>query len=166
MSYVTDSLGPGETIVHEASIHWIAYFWPLVTIIVGVVVAALALSFGTSRFEAGSAWIIRLVGFAPLLVGLVWFLISRFLTRTTELAVTSRKVVAKWGLIARSTIEQRLEKVESISVDQTVWGRMLNFGHVTVHGTGISETPIKRIADPLTFRRKVEQAIEARRDVG
>jgi hypothetical protein len=37
---------------------------------------------------------------------------------------------------------------------------------VTVHGTGINATPIKMIADPLAFRRKVEQAIEARRDVG
>jgi uncharacterized membrane protein YdbT with pleckstrin-like domain len=166
MSYVTDSLGPGETIVHEATIHWIAYVWPFVTIILGVAVAVLTLSFGIGRLDPSYNSLIGLLGFVPLLVGIVWFLISRFLTRTTELAVTSRKVVAKWGLIARSTIEQRLEKVESISVDQTFLGRMLNFGHVTVHGTGISETPIKRIADPLTFRRKVEQAIEARRDVG
>jgi hypothetical protein len=75
-------------------------------------------------------------------------------------------VVAKWGFIARSTIEQRLEKVDSVSVDQTFLGRVLNFGNVTVHGTGINATPIKMIADPLAFRRKVEQAIEARRDVG
>ncbi|QCK85748.1 PH domain-containing protein [Phreatobacter aquaticus] len=166
MSYVTDSLGPGETIVHEASIHWIAYLWPFVTIILGLGIAVLTVTFGSSRLNTSSNGLIWLLGFVPLLVGIVWFLVSRFLTRTTELAVTSRKVVAKWGLIARSTIEQRLEKVESISVDQTFWGRMLNFGHVTVHGTGISETPIKRIADPLTFRRKVEQAIEARREVG
>ncbi|WP_164076142.1 PH domain-containing protein, partial [Stenotrophomonas maltophilia] len=68
----------------------------------------------------------------------LWLLGAWILTRSTELAVTSRKVVAKWGLIARSTIEQRLEKVDSISVDQTFWGRILNFGHVTIHGTGIN----------------------------
>ncbi|MGL4291686.1 MAG: PH domain-containing protein [Phreatobacter sp.] len=150
MSYITNSLGPGEEIVHEATIHWIAYFWPAVTVLAGL----------------GATILLPPYGAVVLALGALWLLGAWILTRSTELAVTSRKVVAKWGLIARSTIEQRLEKVDSISVDQTFWGRILNFGHVTIHGTGINATPIKRIADPLTFRRKVEQAIEARRDVG
>ncbi|PTM52930.1 PH domain-containing protein [Phreatobacter oligotrophus] len=150
MSYVGDSLGPGETIVHEATIHWIVYFWPIVAVIVGLAATVLAWPYGLAVLAAAA----------------LWLLVAWFLSRTTELAVTSRKVVAKWGLVARSTIEQRLEKVDSISVDQTFLGRVLNFGNVTVHGTGINATPIKMIADPLVFRRKVEQAIEARRDVG
>lgn len=150
MSYVGDSLGPGETIVHEATIHWIVYFWPIVAVIVGLAATVFAWPYGLAVLAAAA----------------LWLLVAWFLSRTTELAVTSRKVVAKWGLVARSTIEQRLEKVDSISVDQTFLGRVLNFGNVTVHGTGINATPIKMIADPLVFRRKVEQAIEARRDVG
>ena len=150
MSYVGDSLGPGETIVHEATIHWIVYFWPIVAVIVGLAATVFAWPYGLAVLAAAALWLLE-----------AWFL-----SRTTELAVTSRKVVAKWGLVARSTIEQRLEKVDSISVDQTFLGRVLNFGNVTVHGTGINATPIKMIADPLVFRRKVEQAIEARRDVG
>jgi uncharacterized membrane protein YdbT with pleckstrin-like domain len=150
VSYVGDSLGPGETIVHEATIHWIVYFWPIVAVIVGLAATVLAWPYGLAVLAAAA----------------LWLLVAWFLSRTTELAVTSRKVVAKWGLVARSTIEQRLEKVDSISVDQTFLGRVLNFGNVTVHGTGINATPIKMIADPLVFRRKVEQAIEARRDVG
>lgn len=150
MSYVGDSLGPGETIVHEATIHWIVYFWPIVAVIVGLAATVLAWPYGLAVLAAAA----------------LWLLVAWFLSRTTELAVTSRKVVAKWGLVARSTIEQRLEKVDSIAVDQTFLGRVLNFGNVTVHGTGINATPIKMIADPLVFRRKVEQAIEARRDVG
>ena len=150
MSYVSDSLGPGETIVHEATIHWIVYFWPLVATLVGLGAALLFWPFGLVVFGAA----------------LLWLLVAWFMSRTTELAVTSRKVVAKVGFIARSTIEQRLEKVDSVSVDQSFLGRVLGFGNVTVHGTGINATPIKRIADPLTFRRKVGEAIEARRDVG
>jgi uncharacterized membrane protein YdbT with pleckstrin-like domain len=150
MSYVADSLGPGETIVHEATIHWVVYLWPLVGVLVGVAAAVFLPPYGL----------------AVLAVAIVWLAVARFLSRTTELAVTSRKVVAKWGFIARSTIEQRLEKVDSVAVDQTFLGRILDFGNVTIHGTGINATPIKMIADPLAFRRKVEQAIEARREVG
>lgn len=150
MSYVSDSLGPGEEIIHEATIHWIVYLWPMVAVVVGIAAAVFAWPYGV----------------APLGLASLWLLVAWFMSRTTELAVTSRKVVAKWGFIARSTIEQRLEKVDSVAVDQTFLGRVLNFGNVTVHGTGINATPIKMIADPLAFRRKVEQAIEARRDVG
>ena len=150
MSYVSDSLGPGETIVHEATIHWIVYFWPLVATLVGLGAALVFCPFALVVFGAA----------------LLWLLVAWFMSRTTELAVTSRKVVAKVGFIARSTIEQRLEKVDSVSVDQSFLGRVLGFGNVTVHGTGINATPIKMIADPLAFRRKVEQAIEARRDAG
>jgi uncharacterized membrane protein YdbT with pleckstrin-like domain len=150
MSYVADSLGPGETIVHEASIHWIVYLWPILATLLGLAAAVFLPPYGL----------------AVLAAALVWLAIAWFLSRTTELAVTSRKVVAKWGFIARSTIEQRLEKVDSVAVDQTFLGRVLDFGNVTIHGTGINATPIKMIADPLAFRRKVEQAIEARRDVG
>lgn len=150
MSYVSDSLGPGETIVHEATIHWVVYVWPLVAVVLALPVA----------------WAFWPWGGLALAAALLWLGVAWFLSRTTELAVTSRKVVAKWGFIARSTIEQRLEKVDSVAVDQTFLGRVLDFGNVTVHGTGINATPIKMIADPLAFRRKVEQAIEARRDVG
>ncbi|MDP2802574.1 MAG: PH domain-containing protein [Phreatobacter sp.] len=150
MSYVSDSLGPGEEIIHEATIHWIVYLWPMVAVVVGIAAAVFAWPYGVVALGLAS----------------LWLLVAWFMSRTTELAVTSRKVVAKWGFIARSTIEQRLEKVDSVAVDQTFLGRVLNFGNVTVHGTGINATPIKMIADPLAFRRKVEQAIEARRDVG
>lgn len=150
MSYVSDSLGPGEEIIHEATIHWIVYLWPMVAVVVGLAATVFVWPYGAA-----------VLGLASL-----WLLVAWFMSRTTELAVTSRKVVAKWGFIARSTIEQRLEKVDSVAVDQTFLGRVLNFGNVTVHGTGINATPIKMIADPLAFRRKVEQAIEARRDVG
>ncbi|MBY0363141.1 MAG: PH domain-containing protein [Phreatobacter sp.] len=122
----------------------------MVAVVAGIAAAVFFWPYGAAAF-----------GLAAL-----WLLVAWFMSRTTELAVTSRKVVAKWGFIARSTIEQRLEKVDSVAVDQTFLGRVLNFGNVTVHGTGINATPIKMIADPLAFRRKVEQAIEARRDVG
>lgn len=150
MSYVQDSLGPGEEIVHEATIHWVVYTRPILALVFSALVAA---------FEFR-------IGLALIAISLIWLFVAWFLSRSTELAVTTRKVVAKWGLIARSTIEQRLEKVDSISVDQSFWGRLLNFGHVTVHGTGINATPIRMIADPLTFRRKVEHSIEAKKDVG
>jgi uncharacterized membrane protein YdbT with pleckstrin-like domain len=56
---------------------------------------------------------------------------------TSEFAVTNRRVIIKVGLIRRRTVELRLEKVESIGVDQSILGRILGYGTIIVHGTGV-----------------------------
>ncbi len=42
---------------------------------------------------------------------------------STELAVTSKRVIAKLGFIRCSTVELRHSKVESLHVDQSLLGR-------------------------------------------
>lgn len=74
-----------------------------------------------------------------------------------EFVITNKRVVIKTGLIARSTIELNLNKVESISVEQSVMGRIFGFGTVTVLGTGETREPFTRIGNPLEFRRKFQE---------
>jgi uncharacterized membrane protein YdbT with pleckstrin-like domain len=68
--------------------------------------------------------------------------------RTTELAVTNRRVIYKRGFVRRHTIEMNMDKVESVDVDQSFWGRIFNYGTIVVHGTGGSLEPL--------VRRKIE----------
>ena len=94
------------------------------------------------------------------LLGLVFALDSFIKVKTTELAVTNRRVIAKHGFIARKAIELNLSKVESMNVDQSLFGRIFNFGKITVNGTGGIKTPFKFIAAPLNFRKAVNQEFE------
>jgi hypothetical protein len=48
-----------------------------------------------------------------------------------------------------------MDKVESVDVDQSVLGRIFNYGDVTIRGTGASLEPLHMIEDPLTFRSHV-----------
>jgi hypothetical protein len=45
--------------------------------------------------------------------------------------------------------------VESLHVEQSLLGRILNYGDVTVVGTGASLEPLRGIASPLELRRKL-----------
>ena len=74
---------------------------------------------------------------------------------TTELVLTDRRVIYKTGLFKRHTMEMNRSKVETVGVDQSVLGRMLNYGTVIVRGTGGSFEPIRQIDDPLTFRNHI-----------
>jgi len=74
---------------------------------------------------------------------------------TTEIDVTDRRIVYKRGFIRRHTVEMNMDKVESVDVDQSILGRMLNYGDITVWGTGVGIEPLYNIDVPLEFRNQV-----------
>jgi uncharacterized membrane protein YdbT with pleckstrin-like domain len=87
-------------------------------------------------------------------LGLILWLVAFIRYKTTELAVTNKKIISKFGFIGRQTIELLLPKVESIQVQQSIFGRMLNYGSISVAGGGNPQAPVPGIYDPLQFRRR------------
>src|SRR5512144_1403651 len=81
--------------------------------------------------------------------------------RTTEFAVTDRRVMAKTGLISRRTVEMFLDKVESLNVEQTVPGRLFDYGTVTIRGTGATSEAFDNISAPLVLRKHFMDAADA-----
>lgn len=137
-SYVDSVLIPEERVLHRATISlWPYAFWILLGIITAVVVIGLGI------------------------LGWVW---SK--TRATEIAITNKRVIAKFGFISRRTVEINLNKVESIQVDQTLFGRVFNFGTVIISGAGNPVAPIPGVARPLEFRRNFMVATDRSQDVG
>lgn len=89
-------------------------------------------------------------------------LIRTFLVvSTTELAVTNKRVLAKFGIIKRSTIELNLTSVESVNLEQGILGRVLNYGSLVFNGTGSSGVPVPYISHPLEFKKLVLEKAEA-----
>jgi len=95
-------------------------------------------------------------------LGLVFLIIAYVRYKSTELGVTTKRIIVKHGFISRQTIEINLNKAESIQVDQGVWGRMFNFGTLLISGTGTSHAPLTGIAEPMAFRKAFIEA----QDVG
>jgi uncharacterized membrane protein YdbT with pleckstrin-like domain len=73
----------------------------------------------------------------------------------TEIAVTNRRVIYKRGLIQRETNEMNMEKVESVEIDQSIFGRMLDYGNVTIPGTGEGFKTLRTIANPVDLRNRI-----------
>jgi len=130
VSYIDESLVEGETIVHRAHVSWWSQFW---LVFLGVLTAVA-------------------------IVGLVFLAMAWVRVHSTEIAITNRRIIAKFGFISRRTIEINIAQVEALRVDQGFWGRLLNFGTIIVSGTGSSLEPAPDIADPLVFRRKFMEA--------
>lgn len=86
-------------------------------------------------------------------IGLIFLLAAYIRYKTTELAFTNKRVIAKFGFISRKTIELNLLKVESLQVEQSILGRIFNFGSIIISGAGNPQAPIPGISNPMTFRR-------------
>ncbi|WP_052502761.1 PH domain-containing protein [Halarcobacter anaerophilus] len=137
MKYVENNLMPGEKVLFVAKIHWIVYLFGSIIFLLGVL----------SPFYKEIKTILVFIG--------LFFLIKAFIfVKTTELVITSKRVIAKFGLIRRNTIELNHSQVESLMVDQGIIDRIVNAGTILIQGTGGSRTPIPSIIKPLDFRKE------------
>ena len=149
MRYVRRVLQPGETIVYSTKLHWLIYINAILLGIVCVILIGAAIATNDNQ-NLSLALVIAAILFALLALAAA---LRAFIRRaTTELAVTDHRVIYKTGLLSRHTIEMNRDKVESVDVDQSLFGRIFGYGTVVVRGTGGSLEPIRNIGDPLTFR--------------
>ena len=81
----------------------------------------------------------------------------------SEYVVTNRRVILKTGIISRRTFEMRLGKIESISFNQSIMERLLNYGDITITGTGDTSQEFRDISNPLKFKLMTEQEMEKAR---
>lgn len=109
-----------------------------------------------------AGWVLVGVLTAVLIVGLVILAWVYIHTHSTEIAITNKRVIAKFGFISRRTVEINLAKVESIQVDQGLPGRVFDYGTVIISGAGNPVAPIADVARPLEFRRAFMEATDRR----
>lgn len=146
MGYVEQNLMPDEKILYEGKIHWIIYLTGAIVFLIGII-----------QQQNEVRGVLVLIG--------LFLLVKAFISvKTTELVITSKRVIAKFGLIKRETIELNHSQVESLSVDQGIIQRLVNAGSILIQGTGGSKTPIPTISKPLEFRKEFFSTIEASKE--
>jgi len=143
VSYITQVLQPGETIGYRGSVRWILYLQALLLALVGAVASLLGPPWG---------WVVSAICF---FLALILALRAWFIRWTNEIVVTDRRVIYAQGFIQRHTVEVHMDKIESVDVDQTLMGRILDYGDVTIRGTGTTLEPIRDVDRPLAFRNEV-----------
>lgn len=138
--YVDGNLNPGEHVVYRSGVHWAIYLLPV-----------MLLGFGIPLIDTGERLGLGLAGAGILAC------VAAFIRQTSsEFAITNARVIAKTGFLSRRTVEINIARVESIAVDQDLFGRLLNYGTITVIGTGGTKEPFTMIDNPQLFRRMVQ----------
>jgi uncharacterized membrane protein YdbT with pleckstrin-like domain len=149
--YIDDILQPGEKVLYSTNVHWMFY---LPGIAAWIVAAALLVLSRMTTVE-GLVLLCLSASAVVALAALYWTFRAWFHRWTTETDVTNLRVVHKEGFIKRRTFEMSLDKVESVDVTQSILGRIMNYGDVTILGVGEGKETIRTIASPLAFRSHI-----------
>jgi uncharacterized membrane protein YdbT with pleckstrin-like domain len=181
ISYLEQSLSDDEKLISVGRFHWfydmqamMNLFWGLFFAVMILVTALNAepylpgkLTLLTAPLYVGDGWVEQLQKLHPIikLASVLFFLfgVLRFahmlvIKVTTEIAVTTHRVIFKRGLVARYVGEMNINRIEGVSVSQSFWGRIFDFGSIIIRGMGVGEMFLPPIARPLMFRRAIEKA--------
>lgn len=140
-AYVDNNLLPGEQVIAEAKLHWAIFVGP-----------ALLFLFGLLTGPAKGIFIV---------LALIWAVYRFLVYSTTELAVTSNRVIAKTGIVRRNVIDVANSKIEGVTFHQGIVGRLFGYGSVVVRGTGVGQVPIPFISHPDHFKQEVGRVLYA-----
>jgi uncharacterized membrane protein YdbT with pleckstrin-like domain len=130
MRYIDESLAPGETILQRGK--WPTSYWVM-------------------------AWA-SLIVLGIIVVGVFIFIGMVVKMKTTDFAVTNRRVILKEGWLNRRTHELSVASVEGVALTQTLWARLFGYGRVVVTGTGEATIVFPPMGKPVAFRRAIEAA--------
>ena len=149
--YIDEILQPGEKVLYSTNAHWMFYLPAIAAWILALVLLVL------SRTTVTEGIILLCLSASAIvaIVALYWTVKTWFHRWTTETDVTNLRVVHKTGFIKRRTFEMSLDKVESVDVNQSILGRLLDYGDVTILGVGEGKQTISTIASPLAFRNSI-----------
>lgn len=153
MSYVTDTMQKDEAILVTPKLHWVNYIVPYASL-------------------AGAAILAIIPFLFPLLDYEFWLFVGMFLIyggygilelKSREMAVTNKRVVMRRGIVASDGDEMKNYALTSIEVEQTVLGRIFNFGNLCFAsvGSGMSVRLVfANVANPRALKAQIEDVIE------
>ena len=156
--YIQEILQPGEKVLYSSNEHWM-FFLPAIA--GWIIVVAFLVLWRSVNSDALMFVCLALAAIAGLAAS-YWTTTAWFHRWTTETDVTNMRSSTSW-VHSATDLEMSLDKVES---DQSIFGRLMNYGDITIQGVGEGAQTISTITSPLAFRNAIRQgrpAAERRR---
>jgi len=158
MSYIKKTLMPDEQVLYYSHPHVVVFFPPILWLLLAIFLPIINVGDAAGFVVFGHtlcAWVVRLA----LLMVIYSFFTSLAIYMTSEYAITSKRIIMKTGWIRRNAFEIFLQRIESIQVVQSVFGRIMDYGIITIGGVGSSKDMFYFIPHPLQFRQIIQEKL-------
>lgn len=160
MAYIDNILGHGEEKLFVAHRHIV---FLLARVVVRVLVAVILLILGIvlkAKVHGMPGSVLLLVCIAAALIPIAQTVIYCLQWRNEMYVVTPRRVIQVEGIFGKHTMDSSLNMINDLVLDQSVWGRMLNFGDLQVVTGNDLGDKLQGVADPFAFKRALLAARE------
>ena len=124
MSVLSDNLKKNENVIFEAKVHWATLIVPSILTLV---------TYG---------------------IGLIWLIPTIIRLFTTEISLSNKRLVGKVGLINTKSMDSPLNKINSVSVESKLLGKIFGYGTVIVN-TASTTYYFKNILGANDFKNRI-----------
>ncbi len=150
--YLKNLLGKNEQVILIARQHWLVLVGEILS--ESVLSIALIVLVSLLWMFLDQSWAIWMpLGYLLLVFPLVslWRDVLKWLNR--QFIVTNRRVIQIAGVLNKDVIDSSLEKVNDVKMEQSLLGRMLDYGDVEIlTASDIGANTFKRIGSPVRFK--------------
>jgi membrane protein YdbS with pleckstrin-like domain len=156
MSYAEKQLVPGEEVLYRARYHWMIYSRGIAWLIISLALSAASISAARNENLERFSKILLWAGAVFLAIALVELAVRAIRASADEFVITDRRVIHKIGFIRHETRQCPLAKVQDITVDQSVLGRLLGYGSVGIEtASEAGQIEFDRISHPEKLRTAI-----------
>ncbi len=155
--YTASTLTPGEEIEIVGRLHYFALIIPSFLTILSFVSVVFAI--GLTGSESQRMQMINMIVWLPI-IALIMFTISSWLRRNMiEMVCTNKRVVKRTGIVNVTTEELHRERIESVEIRQSIFGRIFNYGDILFSGTGTSKIVFNFVNQPRLMKQMIDAII-------
>jgi uncharacterized membrane protein YdbT with pleckstrin-like domain len=159
MNYIESTLLSDENLIYYSRPHWVVFTPAVVMFLMAALLLWYGPRLGLAGFHILNLDTYEFAALIAFVAGLFAFFKAWINLKTSEYGITDKRVLMKVGFIQRSSLEIFLDRIEAVLVDQTITGRLLNYGTIVIVGTGGTRDPFYNVPDPMNFRKTVQQQI-------
>jgi len=160
MAYIDDILGHGEEklfVAHRHVVFLLARIAARVLIALALLILGIILK---ARVHGMPGTVLLLVCIAGALVPIAQTVVFCLKWRNEMYVITARRVIQIEGVLGKHTMDSSLNMINDLILDQSVWGRMLNFGDLQVVTGNDLGDKLQGVANPFAFKRALLAARE------
>lgn len=161
-SYTLSTLTPGEEIILVGRLHYFALIIPFCLTALTFFCFLIAITW-TFQLKGGDifAFFQILALWGVTLAFLIYTIVAWLKRNLIEMVCTNKRVVRRTGIVNVTTEELNRERIESVEMRQSIFGRLFNYGDILFSGTGTSKLVFKFINQPRTMKRIIDSVISA-----
>ncbi len=166
MSYADGLLSTGERILHRNKQHPFIFIWgarySILALVIGIVLLVVSSILGPDGLGGSIGQLLGWITLVLFIGGIVVAIWTALRYVNQEYVLTNRRVIQVEGVLNRTANDSSLEKINDAVLSQSLFGRMFDFGNLTVLTASESGIDMMRmIRGPITFKK---QMLDAKHD--